>query len=182
MGLLLFQTSKNFYDGPLVLFTLFLSAALVLKEKEAQAIRVISKIVAAASILLLIYRFFPVLKNSWASNDALTNQNYSVNISYSAGLQDRIDRLQKKCDIGQEQKLKHLIVDDLTYPYFWKSVEPYHAIYVMGWWGVKSISNPVEFFRKKQVPGYLAQCHWLPALIRRGAVRDQDLCCLPAFR
>jgi len=182
MGLLLFQTSKNFYDGPLVLFTLFLSAVFVLKEKEAQTFRIISKIIASASILLLMYRFFPVLKNSWAAKGPLTNQNHSIKISYSAELQDRLNRLKKKCDIDQEQGLKHLIVDDLTYPYFWKSTEPYHAVYVMGWWGEKSISNPYQFFRQRGVPGYVAQCHWLPVLIRRGAVRDQDLCCLPAFR
>jgi hypothetical protein len=60
-------------------------------------------------------------------------------------------------------------------------VEPYHAVYVLGWWGTMSIENPEEFLKKKSSAGLLAQCKWLPEPLLNKAIRDQDLCCLPAF-
>jgi hypothetical protein len=89
--------------------------------------------------------------------------------------------LAAQCGIQNPIEKKHLVVDDLTYPYFIKTVEPYHAVYVLGWWGRMSIENPEEFLKKKSSAGLLSQCKWLPEPLLNKAIRDHDLCCLPAF-
>jgi len=180
-GLAAFQSSKSFYDSPFLMVLLWVSVGISFTSEELNFIKVPTRVLASLSLILLCYRFYPVLKQSWYTPGPLPNQNHSIKIAYSSEIKERVSRLRQKCKIAEAKSLKHFIVDDLTYPYFWQSQEPYHAIYVTGWWGEESISDLEGFFSERKVPGYLAQCHWLPPRLRSRAIRDRDLCCLAEF-
>jgi hypothetical protein len=46
---------------------------------------------------------------------------------------------------------------------------------------VPAFTHPEEFLKKKSSVGLLSQYKWLPEYLLNKAIRDQDLCCLPAF-
>lgn len=175
------QSSKSFYEGPLVLTLLWLCGSISLSSSDWQRLKVPARILACLSLALLSYRFYPVLRNSWSAPGPLPNQNHSVKIAYSKEIKSRVKALSERCNVKTDESVWHLVVDDLTYPYFWQTKEPYHAVYVTGWWGRESIPDFQKFFEEKQVAGYLAQCHWLAPELRRKALRDKELCCLRSF-
>ena len=180
-GMSVFQSGKSFYDSALVIPLLAVVGVSSIDKRGIQFLGRGALVLATMSVCLVGYRFWPSLRNDWTGQSALSHQEYSVKSSYQRVIEDRALDLAAQCGIQNSSEKKHLVVDDLTYPYFIKTVEPYHAVYVLGWWGTMSIENPEEFLKKKSSAGLLSQCKWLPESLLNKAIRDHDLCCLPAF-
>jgi len=180
-GMAVFQSSKTFYDSALVLPLLIMMGSGVVEKRTLKLLSSIALGLATFSVALVCYRFWPNLHQEWRGVGRLVQQEYSVKPAYQKGLERRLIALSEKCGLQNTIGKKHLVMDDLTYPYFMKTQEPYHAVYVLGWWGKMSIENPIEFLKSKGSCGIISQCHWLPEELLSRAVRDDDLCCLPEF-
>jgi hypothetical protein len=180
-GMSVFQTSNAFYESALVLPVLCLVGVLTFDARKIRFLMLMSGALAILSVVILSYRFNGIRQSEWAGDSPLVGQEHSVKVAYQEKIKGVIDRLSRECDLKDETSSKHLVVDDLTYPYFMKTREPYHAVYVLGWWGKMSIENPEEFLKEKGSGGLLSQCKWLPESLLGKAIRDQDLCCLRAF-
>ena len=180
-GLAVCQTSKSFYESALVIPIVIVVGISCINIKVIQVLAKISLVLATASVCLVGYRFWPILKNDWTGESALSRQEYSVKSHYQRAIKDRALSLAARCGIQDSNIKRHLVVDDLTYPYFINTVEPYHAVYVLGWWGKMSIPSPDEFLKARNSSGVLSQCKWLPESMLGKAFREGDLCCLPTF-
>lgn len=175
-GLALLQSGKNGYESNFFFPCVILIAILLTGHSSVQLIWTkISKVsfcfVLTISILSqvgLLIRFSPNLRTVWKQGPFLPD------------LSAQIEDLKSQCDLKKVTDLTHLVVDDKTYPYFWKSKEPYHALYVTGYWSV-GIDHLETFLRQRKSAGYLAACHYLPLDLAVRAKRVGDLCCLPAF-
>lgn len=181
VGLALFQTSKNFYESALWIPVVVLMGMMTINRKTLQFFGIGLLLLATLSVSMVIYRFGSHLRNEWSGTNELTKQDYSVNASYQRAIRSRVVKLAERCGLKNEPTLQHVILDDLTYPYFMKVRQPFHAVYVLGWWGRMSIYDPELFFRSRKSFGLLSQCKWLPDALLNKVVRDQDLCCVPSF-
>lgn len=178
----LFQTGKNFYEAGLVIPIVMLIGVLNIGPEYLKRFAGVSTLIATASVILLCYRFKPNLNTSWNLGGPLIDQAHSIKVSYQREITDRVNQLADKCGLRKDNQVKHLVLDDLTYPFFVSTFQPYHATYVMGWWGKISIPDIENFLSQRESSGVLSQCKWLPDLLLKKAIRDGDLCCLPEFK
>lgn len=175
-GLAVLQSGKNAYESNFFVPCIILIAALLTGHSAVSATwKRISKwsciMMVSISIFSqwgLIYRFGPNLKTVWKRGPFLLDRTAQV------------EQLKRACRLEDLKSLKHLVVDDRTYPYLWQSQEPYHALYLTGYWSV-GIDNLESFLTERKSAGYLASCHYLPPNLAVRAKRSGDLCCIDSF-
>lgn len=185
------QTTKHQYEshlmiplltlGTLLLFASFLeTSGKIIKSLNCGII--ILGIISFLSVINLIHEFYPFKDKEWTRVGSLEGMNLSVSAFNFKEVENRVMALKTKCNLGAPEKLKHLVIDDKTYPFFWKSNEPFHALYVMRLigWGVDEDTS--IFLSKHQSAGIICQCRALDANLLAVAHREGDLCCLPAFK
>ncbi|MFM8270634.1 MAG: hypothetical protein ACKN9V_10640 [Pseudomonadota bacterium] len=180
-GLALFQSGKSFYESALVIPLLLILGIMTIPKKMIKVFLPLAVIIATSSAFLVAYRLWPHLSGDWSGQGPLGQQDHSLKPAHQKAIGPRLDKLADKCNLAGAGEKLHLVVDDLTYPYFMKTKEPYHAVYVLGWWGRMSIQDPEGFLKSRRSAGLISQCRWLPEQLLSKSVRDEDLCCLPAF-
>jgi hypothetical protein len=72
-------------------------------------------------------------------------------------------------------------MDEISYPSFWNSSQPYFALFIF--WidsetGDKGIEN---FLKVRNSSGFIGTCRYLPPELESKASKDRELCCLPHF-
>ena len=185
------QTTKNQYESHLMIPLLTLATLLLFAsflENSGKVVKSLNLgitvigIIASLSVINLIHEFYPFKDKQWTKLGSLDGMNLSVSAFNFKEVENQVMTLKKKCDLGAPEQLRHLVIDDVTYPFFWKSNEPFHALYVMHLigWGVDDDTS--IFLSKHRSSGVICQCRALDFNLRAAAQKEGDLCCLPAFK
>lgn len=184
LSLSLLQSWKNPYEVPLFLSVLFLCFALCFFNRADWPNTVVRGfffsvvVFSMVSMGTLLYGYFWLTNQFWNTNKTSTK---SLGLTVSAFnreiISQNVEQLKDLCNLNASPELKHLIIDDSTYSYFWNTREPYHALYLTGFWSpsgtyLKDALNSVKS------PGFIGGCHWLSADLKAQAFFRGTLCCL----
>ena len=189
------QTSKNVYDASFVLP--LLAVVLVLAAGEgAGALGAawcgrlarwgVAAVIGAAAVSLvaLATTYTPSLLRSARAVAWIPGQPYSQALFGWAEARPRIVALGRLCGIAPDgvaadgRRQRALVVDDVTYFAEMGSFRPQHQISVMGTWH-GGVPDPLAYLRQVRSDGAILGCGYVPAGLRRFALRSGDVCCIP---
>ncbi|NBV50488.1 hypothetical protein EBR78_04610 [bacterium] len=187
VAMALVQGRKNFYESHLVLPILVIMGVLIggrglpVARWFVWLDRVFVRAIFFAvvtSITLLALQLIPATKTAWLQELQFQGSRAGVWIS-SFGLKEREKRvytLAQRCGIQDGPQTQHLVIDELTYPYFAKTKEPFFRV-VTGTHPEKL----AEIMRRANSPGFIGQCQYLPLHYLSQAERIDNLCCISRF-
>lgn len=187
IAMALLQGRKNFYESHLVLPILVIMGVLVggrglpvsrwfvgLDQLFVRAVWV----AVAVSVTLLGLQVIPATKTAWLQEMQFQETRAGVWVS-SFGLKEREKRvytLAQRCGIQDGPQTQHLVIDELTYPYFAKTKEPFFRVVT----GIHP-DKLAELMRGANSPGFIGQCQYLPLHYLSQAERIDNLCCISRF-
>lgn len=180
------QQSKNFYNSSLFLPVLVLAGNLVPNKFASPIsfkkvpIAILFFALSFLSISTISVDYLGANIADWKKGGQLEKQYLSFSAYNWGSIKSQVHQLAKKCNLENESKVKHLVVDDITYPFFIKTKEPYHALYVTGYWSM-GIGDLKSFLKKRNSGGLIAQCKFFSEKVVSESHRAGDFCCLPAF-
>ena len=151
--LFFFQIHKNSYESILVLPVIFsLSIYAVsfypshLIEKYREKVLSVFIMIGVLSQAVIISVFYSYALGSWRTTGSIPAQPFSIaGMKYDIQNKKTLD-LAAQCGLHRGPNTRHLVIDDLTYPAFWDTNEPFHALYLPGDWvrGIPSLSRFLE--------------------------------------
>lgn len=187
LTLLAMTIRKTFYDSTLIVplfFILCMEAFPKLPEVWREKIMkillpgVLILGLASQCILLANYSKF---RGEWTLGGDIPGSLFGSSGYHSEEINHRVVKLGQKCGIFPNSGVKHVILDELSYPSYWKTSEPYHALFLPLGRSEQELSYLNSFLRQHQSGGYLARCRHLVEKWAEVAKRDGDMCCIPAF-
>lgn len=182
-----FTNRKVFYNNTLILPVFFLCATLAIKQLPKKSknwtvkllFRMIVMLFISSSILFL--SSYSKFRNDFQKGGEIHGIPFGVSGFKSDVINSRVQKLALKCGIDSKTPLKHLVVDELSYPSFWKTEQPYLALF-MFWVETDAKENGIEnFLKSRKSSGFIGVCRYLPPQLQMKAQKDQEFCCLPAF-
>ncbi len=181
----LFQNIKQFYETSLLLPLIILLVLFSLSGGEYRLAfpRSFERTALAfvfLNFLFLLYFYVSPLRKEWLKGGLVKNQSHSLSAFNWSILREQVERLATACKLENTASNKHLILDDSTYPVFSKTKQPFHVLFVTGYWGV-GIENIDVFLKQKESDGLITQCRYLPDTLASKATRLGDFCCLAKF-
>lgn len=188
-SLVLLQTTKSFYNSTLFFPILILAGMLGNKkvsintsnENLRKSLSYFTIGLSFVSLIFAAYLYLPKHITNWQKGGQLEFQYNSFSAFKWNEVRERVLRLSAQCNLENRPSTKHLVVDDITYPFFIKSVEPYHIGYITGFWSI-GISDLSLFLKTHQSAGLISQCKYLPTSLVSQSLKDGYFCCLPAFK
>jgi len=178
---------KPVYDNTLIFPIFFLCAlfslSLLPQESKNKVVEFIFRfiIVLFFSSSLILLGSFSKFRENFLRGGPIDGIMFGHSGFNSGIVNQRVQNLALKCGIDSKSKLTHLIVDEISYPSFWNSTEPYFAIFIF-WMDSDSRDKGIESFLKtRNSSGYIGRCRYLPPHLESKALRDQEICCLPHF-
>ncbi|MFM8316353.1 MAG: hypothetical protein ACKOA8_18905, partial [Deltaproteobacteria bacterium] len=180
---------KPFYDLSLLIPLFFLIVLLALRiypnnlrQRLFTCVNRSAIFLGIISQILLIFCYQPLIP-SWTQGGILKD-NYFCSSAYNVDqINERVVTLGKKCGISIENNLRHLVVDEISYSSFWKSKEPYFALFTLSCYGHKQLErNPIEFLEERESDGFIGLCRYLTPELLPLAKKDNDLCCVRSFK
>lgn len=187
-SLVVLQTTKSFYNSTLFFPILIVTIILGAQEESPQTQH--SKIkkhlmnftsgFSLVSFGFLLYLYLPANLRGWKKGGILERQPDSFSAFNWIEVGKPILRLANKCNLTNEPSSRHLVVDDITYSFFSKTNEPYHANYLTGYWSV-GIDDLESFLKKHRSDGLICQCRFLPNSLLSKSIQDERFCCISAF-
>ena len=183
------QTTKSFYNSTLVFPAIILAGTLgnqdigitFFPERIRRVLNYSTVALSFISFLFLGSLYLPTNLSEWKKGGRIERQYFSFSGFNWKSIENRIKQLESKCGLANTPSTKHLLVDDITYPFFIRTREPYHANYLTGYWAV-GIENLGSFLRERKSDGLICQCKFLPPDLLSKVYREGDFCCLPAFK
>jgi len=130
------------------------------------------------AILLLNYNH---LIPEWKRGGIPPGGIFELSGHHYGAVNDQLIGLAQKCKFAPSNNLKHLVLDENSYPAFWMTREPYHANFLFNFCGKIKLSKPFEFLVQKESAGFIGLCRYLPADLWPFAIKERDFCCIPAF-
>jgi hypothetical protein len=181
-----FQSAKGSYESAFVL-PLFSVAAvlsleilkLVLRGKLVKQSVPLFALVFLLSLTALLWKYVPIGIDSWSKPGPIMNQRFSFVAIHYDRTREAILELAKQCKLETEG-MNRLVIDDLTYPVFWKNHNPIHALYISNEWR-KSILDIKAFLRSQNASGWITDCRNLPKEEITNYVEKSGVCCAPKF-
>ena len=186
--LFFFQIHKNSYESILVLPVIFSLSVYAVSFYPSYLIAKYHKKVLSVLIMIGILSqavtisiFYPYALGSWRTTGNLPAQPFSIaGMKYDIQNKKTLD-LAAQCGLHRGPNTRHLVIDDLTYPAFWDTREPFHALYITGGYWDRGIPSLSRFLEERHVAGWITHCRFLPEDLRAVAKTDGLLCCLPPF-
>lgn len=193
LGLASLQTVRHFYElgliGPLAILAALVALIRPPSPGAAKAAHAYMAALLAVSLISQIVLWAAVLSRSvgyYTAGGYLPEQ-AEVSVSpYRYAVQERkIRAAARACAIDIDRRPLHLVTDDLTYPSLAGSRAPFNIFYIVrgSRWPEARLNGAelTAFLRQWRSDGLVAGCHMLPPDLRAGAVRVDDVCCMPAF-
>ncbi|MCW2240922.1 hypothetical protein [Azospirillum canadense] len=186
------QGFKHFYESGLIIPLIGLIMIVNINSEgpiSAKAWKIFGASLLAVSFVsqcVLWWSLAPTAVNA-TSPGYLAEQEKSVSfINYDKARPD-IAEAASACGIRPELPMNHLVIDDMTYPVFQKSVQPFHIFFISqvggaSIWKSQSADKIVKLLKDYRSDGVIAGCHSLPADMRRRATQTGPFCCMSAFR
>ena len=180
------QGVKNFYEAGLVVPLIGL--LLILNVRFAGSLQQIMwkgfagavVLVSMVSQFTLWLSFVPVARSAPAGYQG--EDQWAVSFSGYETLKPTIVRAASACNIAPKDPLKHLVIDDLTYPVFQQSFQPFHITYLskVGGpdWKAHASGKIFELLKTYRSDGVIVGCQSLPADMRRRATQSGEFCCI----
>ena len=179
------QTRKHGYEANFIIPVYIVIFVVVIATYVERNCRIIGEklpwllfvlsLVSMASVGSLFYQFYPFTKTTWREGGPVKRQGRSYSVFDSAEINQRILTLSARCGIQNTNTTRHLVVDDLTLPLFWKTFQPLYS--GVSWHN----ENILQFLREKHSSGAILECRFLPEDIVKKSFRDGEFCCHPAF-
>ncbi|ADV83891.1 hypothetical protein AciPR4_3133 [Terriglobus saanensis SP1PR4] len=128
-----------------------------------------------------LYAYRDQALHQWSQPGQTPGQPLSVDLAGYGAAAARIRHSAAKCGIFPGAPAQHLVLDEPSYFVFRSSREPFFALIFDDhiWGGYRP--DPTDLFRAQGSQGFVAACNRFPSSMRGEAIRDGDLCCLPAF-
>lgn len=178
----------NFYGGILVFGVLLILIALSLgavplskRWRKAGAVAVVAVcLVFLSSAVVLGASVVPRLINAEVAHSfGLPGQPLSVpNFTYPIQ-REKIRSFASSCGL-EGDRVRRLVVDDLTYFAFDGLREPMHLVYISEIGAGQDFKgiDLIEYLKKMGSPGIIAQCTFMPPAVRLHSTEVNNLCCL----
>ena len=136
---------------------------------------------AFVSQIALLANFGPYAFGGWSAPGYPAGQRFSVSGFGYETLRPQIIATAAKCGIRPEDRLNHLVVDELTYFSFQKAYQPFFMTYLdEHGWG-RDHPDPTDILRRYRSAGMIVGCQWIPSVYRARAIANGRFCCLPKF-
>ena len=174
LGCLILQlaidTKKSFYESALVWPVILLVVILSFPFNSARLLVFVRKGIIPVLMLVAIlggltrYEVFKEFLPSWQE---------SRNTSWHAVNLELQQFANEQCQIGPDAK--RLILDDRTYPAFWKNSLPMLSYYVYGWW-----SQGMDYHKtieQHRPDGLVTYCYELPPDLEQLVQKKGAMCC-----
>jgi hypothetical protein len=107
----------------------------------------------------------------------LADQRFSVSIAGFGRVRQDIDRAMAVAGIPAGQRLKRLLLDDVTYLALQRHLLPFHRLGVLEVWN-GSIDNPAQYLASRGSDGVVASCANLPLQLEIAASRSGGICAI----
>jgi hypothetical protein len=178
-----FNTAKHFYEItlilPLALLLIYLQTGNVVHLVTPRGVKVFaiffSCVVIVSQIKLVTDFFRPMVLKGFAG------KGIPIRTFSHQGTKQEISVLRKTCNFPVDEKIKHLIVDDVTYSYFRKTYQPI----LITWLHVGNEHiDKFKFLDAIGSAGVITRCGYMPpnfrTLSRSVRAGDDALCCISA--
>ncbi len=178
------QTFKNAYEATLLVPMFVVSFIIAFNKFNCEKFKYISLFRTGLLAVVLMslaanYYSFRSPYQDWLTDQNLKFQRHSFTLFYYYAHKDVALELYRECGLPDDVKdAKHLVLDDVTYGYFYKSQRPYHVLYLVGKWGKATEKGLVEFLNERKSSGILARCYELPEEYQAISLKRDDFCCL----
>ncbi|MCX6102494.1 MAG: hypothetical protein NT000_04440 [Proteobacteria bacterium] len=180
-------TRKAFYDNALIFPTFFLLSLLGLnsfpRKLNGTVLNILSitvLLLASGSSLFFLYGFSPMV-DVWKQGGAVPDEYFLTSGYNHSETNNRVRKLASRCGISPDARPFHLVVDEISYPSFWQSREPFIAIQIF-FVGQKQMDlDATIFLRLKRSAGFIGQCKYLSKELSHLVTQEKDLCCIPSF-
>lgn len=181
LGVSAFQSTKAFYESSLVFPCLLLMFVLGLSGSVKGSIlggttKVFSwaaLVIAALSVGRLSTHFGPFIKAQWKPG-ILPSHPFSTSPFHLSNIKSKIEEVNRFCQFSPKKET-HLVLDDLTYPFFSLNREPFHIFYLTG------LPEGLEsFLRERGSSGIISQCRYFSPELTSKAIKskDEQICCI----
>jgi hypothetical protein len=131
------------------------------------------------SQLIVISKYMPSLLGSARQAGYIDAQRYSMSPFGYAELEQKIITTGKLCGIEPGQRLRSLLIDDLTYFTYMRSYRPLHHLGVVSIWNGE-IREPLAYLKQQGSSGAVLGCKYLSREMRARARQSGEFCCLGA--
>ena len=164
------DTKKSFYESALVWPVVLLVVILSFPLNSPRLLVFVRKGIIPVLMLVAIlggltrYEVFKEFLPSWQE---------SRNTSWLAVNLELQQFANEQCQIGPDAK--RLILDDRTYPAFWKNSLPMLSYYVYGWW-----SQGMDYHKtieQHRPDGLVTYCYELPPDLEQLVQKKGAMCC-----
>ena len=180
------QINRNDYKSTQILLMILLCAVLALiSHVKPVKQRIWRKMMGGAFVICIVSQivFFQSFASyalaSWSVPGPTIGQPFSVSHVGYASFRSDVAELARQCGISEHNPPEHLVLDDSTYPVFWRSKLPYHLVYITGWWagGIPDLKVLLE---ERRYGGVVSKCGTLPKSLRELANEKNGICCVQA--
>ncbi|HVF83247.1 MAG TPA: hypothetical protein VM913_03635 [Sphingomicrobium sp.] len=181
------QVHRNFYEAGLFLPMLLIAIILLVRGANLPE-NALSKVGRAAAVaaalgafsqLVVISKYMPSLLGSARQAGYIDAQRHSISPFGYAALEQQIIATGKLCGIDPQQRLRSLLIDDLTYFAYMRSYRPLHHLGIVSIWNGE-IRDPLAYLKQQGSSGAVLGCKYLSPEMRAGAKQSGEFCCLGA--
>jgi len=178
------QTQRNDYRSTQILLMILLCALLALAAAFQPFKRSLWRAAATAAFgaclisqAVFVHSFAGYPLASWGTPGPTIGQPFSVSHVGYASFRSKVVDLARECGISESQPPEHLVLDDSTYPAFWRAKLPYHLVYVTGSWAT-AIPDLEALLVARRYGGIVSECGRLPGSLRVRTKEKDRICCL----
>lgn len=178
------QINRNDYKSTQILLLVLLCAVLALiSQVKPIKQHIWRKMMGAAFVICIVsqivfFRSFATYATAnWLVPGPTIGQPFSVShVGYGA-FRTQVASLARECGFSEHHPPEHLVLDDSTYPVFWRSRLPYHLVYLTGGWagGIRDLKALLE---ERRYGGIVSKCTILPLSLRKMAKEENGICCV----
>ena len=177
------QINRNDYRSTQILLMLLLCGVLALigqiesiRESVWRKVMGFACAVCIVSQIQFLLSFAPHALGSWRTPGRTPAQLASLNHVGYASYRADVLIAARQCGIAEDHPPDHLVLDDSTYPAFWRSRLPYHLVYLTSGWA-HGIGNLKALLEERNYGGIVARCDTLPISLRRLTSESNGICC-----
>jgi hypothetical protein len=181
------QLIRNVYEAKFVLPVAMLAIVLALSgargegaapSRATKGLAVLLGAAALASLVGVATIYAPSLWRAAGQQAYIAAQPNSVPVFGYAGVESDILATARLCGIPEPARAKAVMIDDLTYFTYMRSMLPQHRLGVTGLWR-GAITDPIAYLKGRGSSGIIVGCHLLPPDLRaRARTGDGKFCCL----
>lgn len=177
------QSIRNVYEAgfvlPLVMLAILFanSAGGDLSTRALAPLAVIFGAGGLLSIGAVASIYGPSLMQGSRQQGYLAGQPNSVAVFGYGSIRPEIEQTARLCALPPPNAARAVLIDELTYFAYMRSLLPQHRLGVVGLWK-GAITDPVAYLKSRGSDGAILGCHFLPDTLKSRAKRNGEFCCL----